>query len=305
MPIKTGRFAARRIALGECAQTGRGRCNFANRSPRRPGRIRAGRPIRPAGCAFEAEEKSLEHFGTVSLRRRAMRFGWRVMRSGWQRTQSRVLRHFSRCYHARSVYRMRHPEEASKVANRSAGADAHRSWPGARWTSGRSICFIPGALTVNCAITRYASCSGGDGAARVAAHHADFAGYASAARVSRRWRRSNARRDYQLPLLAQLVRFFRPRAGFTLTTNSEAPAGAGIGGSSAMAVAICAALDRLHRRGAGPPELDSHQPGRGSDRDSTFPRARRIITRRPSAELSAHSSRSGRRAARGTGLRPG
>jgi D-glycero-alpha-D-manno-heptose-7-phosphate kinase len=52
-----------------------------------------------------------------------------------------------------------------------------------------------------------------------------------------------------LPLLAELVRFFRPRCGLTLTTNSEAPAGAGIGGSSAMAVAICAALDRL--TGAG------------------------------------------------------
>ncbi len=54
---------------------------------------------------------------------------------------------------------------------------------------------------------------------------------------------------YELPLLAHLVRFFRPSGGFTLTTDSEAPAGAGIGGSSAMAVAICAALDRL--TGAG------------------------------------------------------
>ena len=43
--------------------------------------------------------------------------------------------------------------------------------------------------------------------------------------------------------------FFRPTSGFTLTTDSEAPAGAGIGGSSAMAVAICAALDRF--TGAG------------------------------------------------------
>jgi D-glycero-alpha-D-manno-heptose-7-phosphate kinase len=49
--------------------------------------------------------------------------------------------------------------------------------------------------------------------------------------------------------LAHLVRIFRPAGGFTLTTDSEAPAGAGIGGSSAMAVAICAALDRL--TGAG------------------------------------------------------
>ncbi len=56
-------------------------------------------------------------------------------------------------------------------------------------------------------------------------------------------------RRYKLPLLAHLVKVFRPASGFTLTTDSEAPAGAGIGGSSAMAVAICAALDRL--TGAG------------------------------------------------------
>ncbi|MGB9465700.1 MAG: hypothetical protein WBR10_11355, partial [Candidatus Acidiferrum sp.] len=41
---------------------------------------------------------------------------------------------------------------------------------------------------------------------------------------------------------------------FTLTTDSEAPAGAGIGGSSAIAVAICAALDRF--TGAGKSKVD-------------------------------------------------
>jgi D-glycero-alpha-D-manno-heptose-7-phosphate kinase len=56
-------------------------------------------------------------------------------------------------------------------------------------------------------------------------------------------------RRYKLPLLAHLVKVFRPKGGFTLTTDSDAPSGAGIGGSSAMAVAICAALDRL--TGAG------------------------------------------------------
>jgi D-glycero-alpha-D-manno-heptose-7-phosphate kinase len=50
------------------------------------------------------------------------------------------------------------------------------------------------------------------------------------------------------------VKFFRPAGGFTLTTNSEAPAGAGIGGSSAMAVAICAALDRF--TGTGKSKVD-------------------------------------------------
>jgi D-glycero-alpha-D-manno-heptose-7-phosphate kinase len=61
-------------------------------------------------------------------------------------------------------------------------------------------------------------------------------------------------KQYRLPLLAEIVKFFRPQGGFTLTTDSEAPAGAGIGGSSAMAVAICAALDRY--TGAGKSKAD-------------------------------------------------
>jgi D-glycero-alpha-D-manno-heptose-7-phosphate kinase len=56
-------------------------------------------------------------------------------------------------------------------------------------------------------------------------------------------------RCYRLPLLAELVKFFCPREGLTLTTSSEAPAGAGLGGSSAMAVAICAALDKFTAAG--------------------------------------------------------
>ena len=108
--------------------------------------------------------------------------------------------------------------------------------------------FHEGSLTVNCAITRYASCT------------IETAPKASRriVLVSRDTKRKESfpsfealcrARRYHLPLLAQLVRFFQPKMGFTLTTDSEAPAGAGIGGSSAMAVAICAALDRL--TGAG------------------------------------------------------
>ena len=111
--------------------------------------------------------------------------------------------------------------------------------------------FHPGALTVNCAITRYASCvietqSGRRGArgsirlvSRDTKREEKFPSLAALERAP----------SYRLPLLAHLVRFFRPRTGLTLTTDSQAPAGAGIGGSSAMAVAICAALDRL--TGAG------------------------------------------------------
>ncbi len=55
-------------------------------------------------------------------------------------------------------------------------------------------------------------------------------------------------RRYRLPLTALLVRYFRPRGGFTLTTDSQAPAGAGIAGSSALNIAICGALARFTRR---------------------------------------------------------
>ena len=103
--------------------------------------------------------------------------------------------------------------------------------------------YHPGAVTVNCAITRYASCvieihRGSRRIALVSRDTRRAESFASLARLE------TARR-YRLPLLAHLVRFFSPRAGLTLTTDSQAPAGGGIGGSSAMAVAICAALDRL------------------------------------------------------------
>jgi len=47
----------------------------------------------------------------------------------------------------------------------------------------------------------------------------------------------------QLPLLSLLARQFRI-ANATLTTRSESPAGAGIAGSSALALAVCGALAR-------------------------------------------------------------
>ncbi len=50
---------------------------------------------------------------------------------------------------------------------------------------------------------------------------------------------------YRLPLVSRLIRFFVPHRGFHLTTQSEAPAGAGIAGSSAMNIAACGALNQL------------------------------------------------------------
>jgi D-glycero-alpha-D-manno-heptose-7-phosphate kinase len=106
--------------------------------------------------------------------------------------------------------------------------------------------FHEGALTLNCAVTRYARCvvetRAGGGITLVSRDTRRRETFASLAALER------ARR-YRLPLPAHLVRYFRPRGGLVLITDSEAPAGAGIGGSSAMAIAICAALDRL--TGAG------------------------------------------------------
>jgi D-glycero-alpha-D-manno-heptose-7-phosphate kinase len=51
--------------------------------------------------------------------------------------------------------------------------------------------------------------------------------------------------DTQLELVSKMAHFFRPEVGFHLITNSEAPAGAGISGSSALAIALIGGLNRL------------------------------------------------------------
>src|SRR5467141_2742907 len=108
--------------------------------------------------------------------------------------------------------------------------------------------FHPGAVTLNAAISLYASCiiethPSDDNRIKLVSRdikcEESFASFSALVKAKR----------YRLPLLAEIAKFFHPQGGFTLTTDSEAPAGAGIGGSSAMAVAICAALDRL--TGAG------------------------------------------------------
>lgn len=49
----------------------------------------------------------------------------------------------------------------------------------------------------------------------------------------------------RLELLSKLVYFFRPETGFTMTTESEAPAGAGLAGSSTLNIACIGALNKL------------------------------------------------------------
>ena len=104
---------------------------------------------------------------------------------------------------------------------------------------------FPGALTVNIAISRYAHCLLEPGRGRKIALLNRDSGqreeFSSLAALERK-------RRNRLPLLAGLVRHFAPERGLTMTTWSEAPAGAGLGGSSTLGVAIAAALSRFIRR---------------------------------------------------------
>ena len=108
--------------------------------------------------------------------------------------------------------------------------------------------YHPNAVTVNFAVDRYASClletrddakivlSSGD-----LGLSEEFASLDALDRAPK----------YKLPLVAYLLRFFRPATGVTLSSHSEAPAGAGISGSSTLIIAVASALNKL--TGAGYP----------------------------------------------------
>jgi D-glycero-alpha-D-manno-heptose-7-phosphate kinase len=51
--------------------------------------------------------------------------------------------------------------------------------------------------------------------------------------------------EKRLELISKLVHFFKPATGFHLTARSTAPAGAGLGGSSTLAIACIGALNEL------------------------------------------------------------
>lgn len=65
------------------------------------------------------------------------------------------------------------------------------------------------------------------------------------------------RGDEVLPLLSRLIRVFAPGIGLEMTTECMAPAGSGLGGSSALNIAICGALNALTRSRMSKPALQS------------------------------------------------
>jgi D-glycero-alpha-D-manno-heptose-7-phosphate kinase len=102
--------------------------------------------------------------------------------------------------------------------------------------------FHPGATTVNFALTLHARCrieTRDDG--RIVLESRDrkvsFETDLSAL--------EDLLLEERLELISKLVHFFKPTTGFHLITESAAPAGAGLGGSSALAIACIGALNRL------------------------------------------------------------
>ena len=96
--------------------------------------------------------------------------------------------------------------------------------------------FHPGAQTLNAAISLRAR-------ARITPRSDDRIAIQSedtgVSVEADRWQ--DLRGEKRLRLLSLLMHFFEAR-GITLTTTSDSPAGAGIAGSSALNVAVCAAL---------------------------------------------------------------
>jgi D-glycero-alpha-D-manno-heptose-7-phosphate kinase len=106
--------------------------------------------------------------------------------------------------------------------------------------------FHPGAVTVNFAVSRYTRCA-------IETLRSTEIRLRSIDLDVREQFRSLTELDQaarpRLPLAVHLLRFFRPETGLAMETNSEAPAGAGISGSSALMIAAASALNRL--TGAG------------------------------------------------------
>ena len=102
--------------------------------------------------------------------------------------------------------------------------------------------FHPGAATVNFAISLLASC-------RIETRSDERIILESRDRKVSFETRLSAIEDLiheeRLELIAKLVHFFKPEVGFHLIADSQAPAGAGLAGSSALNIACIGALNRL------------------------------------------------------------
>jgi D-glycero-alpha-D-manno-heptose-7-phosphate kinase len=102
--------------------------------------------------------------------------------------------------------------------------------------------FHPGAATVNFAISLYARCrieTRDDGRIILESRDRKVAFETELAAIE------DLVREERLELISKLVHFFKPTTGFHLIAHGEAPAGAGLAGSSALTIACIGALNRM------------------------------------------------------------
>ncbi|HYI92235.1 MAG TPA: hypothetical protein VEX68_01700 [Bryobacteraceae bacterium] len=102
--------------------------------------------------------------------------------------------------------------------------------------------FHKNAITVNFAVDRYTSCdivTRDD--AKIVLRSADQKGE----ETFENYEALAVAKKYKLPLLAHIIRFFQPSSGIELSTDSEAPSGAGISGSSSLLITTGSALNKL------------------------------------------------------------
>ncbi|HKY43914.1 MAG TPA: hypothetical protein VJM50_12555 [Pyrinomonadaceae bacterium] len=102
--------------------------------------------------------------------------------------------------------------------------------------------FHPGATTVNFALSLYARCrieTRDDGRIILESRDLKTSFETELSAIE------DLRLEQRLELVSKLVHFFKPTTGFHLVAESNVPAGAGLGGSSALAIACIGALNRL------------------------------------------------------------
>src|SRR5258705_7128799 len=102
--------------------------------------------------------------------------------------------------------------------------------------------FHPGASTVNFALSLHARCrieTRDDGRIVLESRDRKVAFETDLSAIE------DLLQEERLELISKLVHFFKPTTGFHLIAESEAPAGAGPGGSSSLADACIGALHRF------------------------------------------------------------